>query len=82
MAKQVDYDYINYLAEKWWNYLLKKDQHDPARKAQYQKVEEMINEMKHETETGIMLYNYFIHIHSNTRGELEAYKKYLEGGSV
>ncbi len=82
MAEELDQDYINYLADKWRNYLLKKDPHDLARKAHYQKVWEMIDEMKRETKNGKMLYNFFAQLHSKADEELESYQKYREGGLV
>ena len=83
MPAKLDHDYINYLADKWRDYLLKKDPHDPVQKAQYHKVQEMIDEMKKETKNGKMLYDYFFfQLHFQAEEELEAYQKYLEGGSV
>ncbi len=83
MAKELDHDYINYLADKWHSYLLKKDPHHPQRKERYGEVMEMISEMKEETKTGKMLYNYlFFQLHFKAEGEVEAYQKYREGGSV
>lgn len=82
MTKELDHDYINYLADRWHNHLLKKDPHDRSRKAQYQKVQEMIDEMKKETKTGKMLYDFFAQLHSKSDEEVEAYQRYREGGII
>lgn len=82
MATELDHDYINYLADKWRNYLLKKDPHDLVRKARYEEVMVMIYEMREETKTGKMLYDFFFQLHHKAEGEVEAYEKYLEGGSI
>jgi len=78
MAKDLSLDYICYLEQKWKGYLRKK--YDPWN-AQYREKEKevraTIDDMKNQTEVGIMLYDLFYKQLRKASGESKDYKAYL-----